>query len=352
MIQELRTGGAERAVLGLAAGARAAGHEVFTAAAPGGALAAEAGREPFPLPLLGRSPRRVPAGAAALRTAIRACRPDLVHVHNPGMALLAGAATLRGRRPVALASLHGVPEADYPAAVRLLRLAGLPVVACGPGVAAALRDRGLEPRATISNAVGPAPPPADREALERTWGFPPCAPLAVAVGRLVPQKNHALAVEALALLPDVRLAILGEGELRGELERLVEERGLAGRIVLPGVRADARAIVAAADVLVLPSRWEGLPLVVLEALAAGTPVVATAVRGVRELLADGSTGLLVDPDDPAALAAAVRRVLAEPGLAALLAGEGRRLAARHGEVEMVHAYLDLYEALVRRQGGA
>jgi glycosyltransferase involved in cell wall biosynthesis len=174
----------------------------------------------------------------------------------------------------------------------------------------------------------------------------------VAVGRLVPQKNHALAVEALALLPDVRLAILGEGELRGELERLVEERGLAGRIVLPGVRADARAIVAAADVLVLPSRWEGLPLVVLEALAAGTPVVATAVRGVRELLADGSTGLLVDPDDPAALAAAVRRVLAEPGLAALLAGEGRRLAARHGEVEMVHAYLDLYEALVRRQGGA
>ena len=289
VIQELRTGGAERALLMLTAGARAAGHEVFVAAA-GGPLAAAAGTEPFPLPVLERSLRRVPAGVLALRRAIVGSRPDVIHAHNPGMALIAGSATIRGRKPAALASLHGVPDDDYRAAARILRLAGLPVVACGPGVAAALTEHGLEPAATILNAVGPPPPPADRGVLEREWGIPVDAPLAVAVGRLVHQKNHALALEALALLPGVHLAVVGDGELRGDLERLASERGLSDRVAFLGLREDARALVGAADVLVLPSRWEGLPLVALEALAAGTPVVATAARGVRELLVDGRTG--------------------------------------------------------------
>jgi glycosyltransferase involved in cell wall biosynthesis len=346
VVQELRTGGAERSVLTLSAGARAAGHDVFVAAA-GGSLEGEVRGRRFPLPVLERHPRRIPAGVVALRRAIGACDPDVVHAHNPGMAVLAGIATLRGRRPAGLASLHGVPEEDYAAAARVLRLAGLPVVACGPGVAAALAEHGLEPAATILNAVGPGPAPLARAALEREWGIPPGALLAVAVGRLVHQKNHALAVEAFARLPGAYLVILGEGELHGELEWLVAERGLRTRVLLPGVRADARAIVGAADVLVLPSRWEGLPLVVLEALAAGTPVVATAVRGVRELLTDGVNALLVPPEDPPALAAAVERVLAEPALAASLAAEGRRLADRHGEEQMVSAFLDLYETLAR-----
>jgi glycosyltransferase involved in cell wall biosynthesis len=299
------------------------------------------------MPVLERHPRRIPAGVVALRRAIGECDPDVVHAHNPGMALLAGIATLRGRRRAGLASLHGVPDEDYAATARVLRLAGLPVVACGPGVAAALAEHGLAPAATILNAVGPAPAPLERAVLEQEWGIPGGAPLAVAVGRLVHQKNHALAVEAFTRLPGAYLVILGEGELRGELERLVDERGLRGRVLLPGVRADARAIVGAADVLVLPSRWEGLPLTVLEALAAGTPVVATDVRGVRELLRDGVTGLLVTPEDPAALAAAVERVVAEPALADSLATEGRRLADAHGEEQMVSAFLDLYEALSR-----
>jgi glycosyltransferase involved in cell wall biosynthesis len=344
VIQELATGGAEHAVLTLAAGAQAAGWDVRVAAAPG-ALSAELGRTPYPLPLLRRSPWRVPQGAAALASAMRDCRPGLVHAHNPGMALMTGVATLRGRSTPALASLHGVPDEDYPAAVRVLRLAGLPVVTCGPGVTAALAEHGLVAAATIVNAVSPAPEPAHRAALEQEWGIPAGAPFAVSVGRLVHQKNHALAVSALASIPELRLAILGEGELRAELERQAGALGVRERLVMPGVRRDARAVVGAADMALLPSRWEGLPLVALEALAAGTPIVATAVRGIRELLTDSENALLVPPGDPEALASAIRRLLADRSLAEALAGNGRRLSEQYGEGQMVASFLELYGTL-------
>jgi glycosyltransferase involved in cell wall biosynthesis len=104
-------------------------------------------------------------------------------------------------------------------------------------------------------------------------------------------------------------------------------------------------VLAAADAVVLPSEWEGLPLVALEALAAGTPLVATAVRGIRELVVNGQTALLVPPNDAPALAAALRRVLEDRVLAAHLEYNGRALADRHTEAEMVRAYLELYEAV-------
>jgi glycosyltransferase involved in cell wall biosynthesis len=332
----------------LVRGGREAGLDVFVAAAPG-ALAAELDVPPYPVPLLGRSPWKVPGGALAVRRAISACRAEVVHSHNPGMALATGLATARGRSPHAVASCHGVPDEDYSAAARVFRLAGLPVVACGPGVAAGLSEHGLRAAATVLNAVGAAPPAYDRDALEQEWGIPSGHRLAVCVGRLATQKNHVLAVEALQELPDVTLAILGEGELRHVIEARARELGVTERLRLPGVRTDARAIVAAADVFVLPSRWEGLPLVALEALAAGTPVVATAVRGVRELLTDRRNGLLVPPDDAAALARAVAEVLGDTRLAGSLRDEGLRLATQHGEEEMVAEYIAIYRRLAAGQ---
>jgi glycosyltransferase involved in cell wall biosynthesis len=131
--------------------------------------------------------------------------------------------------------------------------------------------------------------------------------------------------------------------LRPELESQVRDLGLDDRVVLAGMRRDARAIVGAADVFVMSSRSEGLPLAALEALAAGTPVVAAAVRGVRELLDDGENALLVPPDDPQALAAAVRRVLDDRALAGRLVQAGRAVAARHSDEAMVQRYLALYD---------
>ena len=346
VIQELETGGAERVVLTLATGSRKEGHEVAIAAAPGG-LGPEAGGEQFELPLIERRISRLPAAAWALRRALKAWRPDVLHCHNPGMALVAGLATARGRTHAGLVTVHGVPDEDYSAAARLLRATGLPVVACGPGVEQGLAERGLRTELTIVNGIGPAPPPAERGRLEAELGVTFAPRLVVAVGRLAPIKNHALAIDAVSQVPDATLLVVGEGPLRAQLERRLREAGLTERVVLTGVRRDARAVVGAADAFVLSSIAEGLPLAALEALAAGTPVVATAVRGVRELVKDGESALLVPPGDAGALAGAVQSVLGDPPLAARLRAGGQQVAAGYTEDAMVDRYLRLYARIAR-----
>lgn len=343
-IQELRFGGAERLLVTLRDRALAAGHEVTVAAAPG-PLAEEAGLERFSLPLVERRAWRVPHAVWEFRRAVRAVRPDVVHCHNPGMALVASIATGRGRRPPGLVTVHGVPNEDYTQAARVLRLAGLHNVACGPGVAISLEEAGLRVQSTIVNGVGPAPLPLDRATLAAKWGLEAEQPLVVAIGRLVEQKNHALAIHALAAVPDAVLVIIGEGPLQRALVEEAELHGVRDRVVFAGPRPDARAVAGAADALVHPSHWEGLPLVVLEALAGGTPVAATAVRGVRELLTHERNALLVPPGDAGALAEAVRRLLSNSSLQERLTREGQALASTYSEERMASTYLRLYEEL-------
>jgi glycosyltransferase involved in cell wall biosynthesis len=340
----MRTGGAERVVVSLARGAAAAGHDVAVASAPG-ELADEVPGDAFPLPLVQRRPAKVLRAVHALRRALRVWRPDLVHCHNPTMAVVTALATFRGRRPRALVSVHGVPEQDWPATARLLRIAGLPTVACGPGVSTALQEQGYPPVTTIPNGIGPPPEPADRAALYREWGLAEQLKLAVAPGRLVAAKNHELAIRAVAKLPKAALAILGEGPLLSELESAARDAGVADRVVLAGLRRDARAIVGAADAVLLTSHAEGLPLTALEALVAGTPLVATSVRGLRELLEPGRAAVLVPPDDENALADALRVLFADPALARRVAEGGRAIAAEHTEERMASRYLALYGQL-------
>jgi glycosyltransferase involved in cell wall biosynthesis len=339
VIQELRTGGAERILVSAYRGAREAGHEVFVAASPG-PVAEELDTEPYPIPVVGRRVSRIPSAVSAVRRAVAETKPDVIHAHNPTMALTTGLVTRRGRRPPGLVSLHGGPEKDWPSAVRLVRLSGLAPVACGPGVEAALEQNGVTPLATVPNAVPPAPPPADRAQL----GAGPETRVVIAVGRLVDQKNHALAIRAIAEVPDAVLAIAGQGELRDDLERIAEETGVADRVHFLGLRTDARALMGAADVVVMSSHWEGLPLSALEALASGTPLVATDVRGLRELVTDQENALLV-PEEPHALAAALRRVLDDPGLAARLAAAGRQVDGAGSDDRLVARFLELYERL-------
>jgi glycosyltransferase involved in cell wall biosynthesis len=153
-------------------------------------------------------------------------------------------------------------------------------------------------------------------------------------------------------VPAASLAVLGEGPLRPELERVAHEAGVADRVSFAGARSDARAIVGAADALVITSHWEGLPLVALEGLTAGVPVVATAVRGVAELLTDGVDSVLVAPDHAAAVADGLVRVLTDRHIRSRIVTGGARLAGAHTEEAMTTRYLALYEEIVRPEASA
>jgi glycosyltransferase involved in cell wall biosynthesis len=171
------------------------------------------------------------------------------------------------------------------------------------------------------------------------------------VGRLDPVKNPEGFVRAAALVlarrPRARVAVAGEGPLRPGLAALAADLGIAARFDWRGEVADIVEFLAGVDIVVSSSRAEGLPNALLEAMAAARPVVATAVGGVPELVRDGVEGLLVPPDDPAALATAVDRLLADPALARRLGESGRaRCLQGYDIADTVRRLTDLYESLL------
>ena len=174
-----------------------------------------------------------------------------------------------------------------------------------------------------------------RPALERD------APLVGNVARLAPQKDHRTLIAAARLVPEAEFVVAGDGELRDELERLAE----GARVRFLGPRDDVPELLASFDVFAFPSLFEGLCLAVIEAQAAGVPVAATPVGGIRETVVDGETGLVVPTGDPPALAAAIRRLLEDrPAAEAMAAEAKRRVRDRFSIERMVEATLALYRA--------
>ena len=183
------------------------------------------------------------------------------------------------------------------------------------------REVGLSPAKTI---VIPNGVDVDRFASAaptdlRELGLPAGSQVILAIGRLDAQKGYHDLLTAFALIAArherAHLLIVGEGPLRGALEARRADWGLQNRIHLPGRQEDVPGLLAACDVFVLSSLWEGMPNVVLEAMAAGRPIVATRVEGVAELLSDRESALLVPHSEPALLGRALERLLDEPGLA-------------------------------------
>jgi glycosyltransferase involved in cell wall biosynthesis len=175
-------------------------------------------------------------------------------------------------------------------------------------------------------------------------------PVALVLGRLEPQKGHAFLISALADLvvsfPTLRTLFVGTGQLEGKLKACCSILGLDERILFLGQRGDPERLLAAADVVILPSLFEGLPLSAIEALAAARPLVATDVAGTREVVINEQTGLLVPPADSSALATAIRRVLREPQLGRRLGINGRAWVETNFDVkkqiaETVDVYLEL-----------
>jgi glycosyltransferase involved in cell wall biosynthesis len=205
--------------------------------------------------------------------------------------------------------------------------------------------------AVIPSGIGDEEPPTvDPLATRAALGVPPGSPLVLFAGRLAEQKAVADLIRAADLLqhlrPDLTWLIAGDGPLRDQLEEMAVAFELGHRVRFLGHREDVPALLAAADLLVLPSRYEGLPNVVLEAMRFRKPVVATAAPGTTEVVADGETGLLVPIGKPPALAQAVRTVIDDPALGSRLGAAGRaRVEAEFRAATMVERFAALYEDL-------
>ncbi len=212
--------------------------------------------------------------------------------------------------------------------------------------------------AVIPSGIGAEEPPAiDAAAVRRELGTAADAPLLFFAGRLAEQKRVDDLLKALDLMqhiePGVVTWIAGDGPLRGRLEDLARSFELlgSGRVRFLGHREDVPRLLAAADVLVLPSLYEGLPNVVLEAMRFRKPVVATAAPGTTEVVADGVSGLLVPPRSPKELARALRRLVREPELRRQLGEAGRaRVEVEFRSATMVDRFATLYEQLARQKG--
>lgn len=197
-------------------------------------------------------------------------------------------------------------------------------------------------------------PPAERDRVRHELGLAPNEFLWLAVGRLLPQKDYPTLLQAFQSLANApaRLAIAGRGPLLDALQQLTQQFGIASRVSFLGVRQDIPALLTAADGFVLSSAWEGLPNVVMEALAAATPVVATQVGGVSELIQPGKSGFLVPARNASALSEAMRRFMSLPFDRRQEMGvTGQNHIATHYSVRaMGERWMALYEELLAAEG--
>jgi glycosyltransferase involved in cell wall biosynthesis len=233
------------------------------------------------------------------------------------------------------------------------------VVGNSNAVVSFYRKVGIPPEklAMIHSGIADEEPPVvDRDEVRTSLGLAPGAPLILFAGRLAAQKSVETLLSALDILqhvrPAVRALIVGEGPLRSRLEetarayQLFEDR----RVSFLGHRDDVPRLLAAADLLVLPSLYEGLPNVVLEAMRFRKPVVATAAPGTTEVVEDGVTGLLVPLRDPPAFTRAIQRIIDDPELARKLGEAGRaRVEGEFGVDLMIERFADLYEKLAEEK---
>ena len=205
----------------------------------------------------------------------------------------------------------------------------------------------------IPNGVCPLAP--ERSKVRQELGLTDRDRLLVAVGNLYPVKGHRHLLDAVALLapthPHVHIAISGRGDLADQLTARAQGLGLVGRMHLLGLRSDIGAILGAADMFVLPSLSEGLPLALLEAMFAGCPIIASDVGEVAATLGRGDGGIVVPPGDAAALASAIDSLLANPARARELGRRAmQRAQADYHVSQMVHRYVDVYRQSLSSRG--
>jgi len=198
--------------------------------------------------------------------------------------------------------------------------------------------------------------PTKVKELKRQFSINMGTPVIGTIASLHKRKGHAYLIESLPLIlkrfPKAKALLIGDGPLRESIRRKAEDLGLSNSVIFTGIRHDIPELLSALDVFVLPSLWEGMPNVILEAMATGNPVVATHVGGMPEEVEDSVTGLLVPPRDPEALAEAIIALLQDRERAETMGRAGRARVEKYFSVErMVHQTEALYEELIREKMG-
>jgi glycosyltransferase involved in cell wall biosynthesis len=277
-------------------------------------------------------------------------RFDLAHAHMVHADWYLAAASLIARDVPLVSSKHNPDAFRRLTAFRLVERAALRRYSGVIAISESLREfteasTGV-PTVTVHYGLparGPAPTRVPR--VEATQ--------LLAVGRLEEQKGFEVAIQAMALIkavaPQAHLSIAGDGKQRQMLADRIATLGLTGTVSLLGRREDVHELMMNADILVHPARWEGFGLVLLEAMRAGLPIVATRVSAIPEVVAEDITGLLVPPDDPDALAAAISKLIHEPARRNEMGiGGFERLRERFSPERMARGVVALYEAVLDR----
>ncbi len=336
-----------------------------------GDLSAEArarGIEPVVIPELGPQIRlgRDLVALGKLVRLLRRLRPDLVHTHTAKAGALGRVAARLAGVPAIVHTFHGHVLEGYfsPSRAwlflqieRILARITDRIVTVSPRVRHDLLARGIgrpEQMEVVPVGLdlarfhqGPAAPARLREKL----AIPTDAPLLGIVGRLVAIKDHPTLFQALALLqspgPPPHLIVVGDGERREALKRLTQDLGLTSRIHFLGWRKDLQAILGEMDMVICCSKNEGTPVALIEAMAAGVPVLSTDVGGVGDLIVHRETGWLVPSDNPSAMARGIGDLLANPDWGARLLPAARAaVLARHDLTGLLHRMETLYAGLL------
>jgi L-malate glycosyltransferase len=355
MIESVYLGGAEMVVFQLAKALRARGHTVHPVV-PGnreGWLIEELRADGFEIHRYDlRRPIDVgfPARLAAL---LRELKVDVIHSHEFVMGVYGTAAARRLRRPHVI-TMHG----NQTTTDKLQRRVALRwAVRRSHATVVVSKDTRLHLESTLGIRKGVIQVipngmperPGDRERIRTELGVQPSDVLLLSVGNLSPRKAHHVLVAALTQLHQReaqlpwRLVIVGDGPERPKLEAAIRDGGLQQRIHLLGARTDVPDLQAAADVFVLPSLWEGLPLAILEAMFGGNAVIASNISGIPEAIEHGKHGLLTPPGDATALADAIGTVLRNPNYRNQLAAAAVAHARDSFTIDvMTSAYERLY----------
>ena len=365
LITELNVGGAEKVLLGLATLLPKDRYEVLVACLfDPGPVADEIRAAGVPVVDLGMRNKVDVRAAFRLYALLHSRRIQILHAHMFHANLLAALVGRAARTPVVLATRQTV---NIGGTVREW-INRLTIALCDAMVTVSRQVHEVQRRmpwidpaklVVIPNGVpieaAPSYSAASAQALRREWGIDTDGMVAGTVARLGAEKGHTFLLEAVAkvqnCLPQAKFLFVGDGPMRPQLEDRARILGVADSIIFAGLRHDIPTILSLFDLFVLPSLWEGLPMAVLEAMAAGLPVVATAVGGTPEVVLDGITGLLVPPRDPQALAEGILRLLRDPDLRQRMGGAGRERVAAHFSVEqMVQRTEKLYEQLLAEKG--